>query len=289
MPRAVHQRSKRRARRPVPRLKRRLGRAPTLAPTRAPTLRTLHVILVLKKGKVDKLADGAGTAASAAADKDAEAPSGASADSSESAAVSPSATAAVASDTSPPRKRARSASRSPSPERTNRQNKRKHHHRTPSQNSDATTATSGNLEATQEVASNLCGILIGRGGSIISQMRAQSGSRITISPAGQTPSTRTICYTGTASAIALAQSLVVQQLRSNNAPLDALGAASAPAPAGTAIRKNNMTRTETIACPMTHVGGLIGKGGSVINQLRAQSGAELRSEIKSQVQCIAML
>ena len=190
--------------------------------------------------------------------KDGEAPSGPLF--SESAAVSPSATAAVASDTSPPRKRARSASRSPSPERTNPAKQAKTSpSSTPSQNSDATTATSGNLEATQEVASNLCGILIGRGGSIISQMRAQSGSRITISPAGQTPSTRTICYTGTASAIALAQSLVVQQLRSNNAPLDALGAASAPAPAGTAIRKNNMTRTETIACPMTHVGGLIGK------------------------------
>ena len=141
----------------------------------------------------------------------------------------------------------------------------------------AAAAPAAELEATQEVASNLCGILIGRGGSIISQMRTHSGARITISPGGQTATTRTICYTGTAGAIAMAQSLVAQQLQNNNAPPQALGAPSAPVPAGTAKRSNNpmSTQTETLQCPMTHIGGLIGKGGSVINQLRSQSGCRI--------------
>jgi predicted RNA-binding protein YlqC (UPF0109 family) len=132
------------------------------------------------------------------------------------------------------------------------------------------------------------GAVIGKGGSAVREIKDQSGaSQIGIAnPDPATPTERLCTITGTAQAVQAAIYLIRQRVESQSA----MPAAPAPGPPFGALSFGGQTQfgfgsptslppapqlVEKIAIPTECSGSVIGKGGSVISEMKAQSGCTI--------------
>jgi len=123
------------------------------------------------------------------------------------------------------------------------------------------TAVAGLNQTTQtlECEPGLVGRIIGRGGETIRDLQLRCGAKIQIDqnlPEGQP---RKVMITGTEPAVTAGVALVQQLLRGDT-DYRAIGGAS----------------TQTIDCPKSLVGKIIGRGGEIIRQLQQMSGAHVQ-------------
>eukprot|EP00457_Paulinella_chromatophora_P005632 gb/GEZN01005649.1/.p1 GENE.gb/GEZN01005649.1/~~gb/GEZN01005649.1/.p1 ORF type:complete len:553 (-),score=82.33 gb/GEZN01005649.1/:77-1735(-) len=112
------------------------------------------------------------------------------------------------------------------------------------------------------------GAVIGKGGSVISHIKAQSGTQITISdPDPKNPNERTVNISGTTQGVETAIYLIKQRVDQPTTGGAAIGGATS-FPGGEA--------TEKMSIPSSSAGSVIGKGGSVISDIKSQSGCHIR-------------
>ena len=119
---------------------------------------------------------------------------------------------------------------------------------------------------TISVESNLAGCVIGRGGTVIKSTREQSGANVNVSKEEVAPGLREVTITGQAHQVAAAKELVTAQVDAKKQQQEESGESSGPPPGQT---------TTIMQVPNAKVGGLIGKGGSSINDIRNRSGCRI--------------
>jgi polyribonucleotide nucleotidyltransferase len=125
-------------------------------------------------------------------------------------------------------------------------------------------------EQTQKIAiPTICaGSVIGKGGTIIADIKAQSGCQIRIADPEQTsPNERVVTVTGTPAGIQTAVYLIRQRVEQPYGPPPG-GFAGDSAGVGDSSQK--------IAIPTVCAGAVIGKGGTIINDIKGQSGCQIR-------------
>jgi len=112
------------------------------------------------------------------------------------------------------------------------------------------------------------GTIIGKGGSKVKKVREQSGCKVTIAELGPGEAERLVSIAGSPTAVNVATQLIVDLLEVSDAALqaDPLASLDAPPHAYKLLLTNNQ------------VGGIIGKGGRTISQMREQSGASIKAE-----------
>lgn len=128
------------------------------------------------------------------------------------------------------------------------------------------------------VPSHQIGSVIGRGGSVIKELIAKSGCRIQIEQKetmmpGATQ--RSVTITGTGSQVQHAQQMISQQLAQETART----AGGRPPMGGGGAGDT----TKIIQVPIAAIGGIIGRGGSLIKQLIQESGARIQIQQKHEV------
>jgi len=127
-------------------------------------------------------------------------------------------------------------------------------------------------ETTQKIAiPTICaGSVIGKGGTIIADIKAQSGCQIRLAdPEPTSPNERVVTVTGTPQGIQTAVYLIRQRVEQPYTTLSGVpGPAFGTDPSGETSQK--------IAIPTACAGAVIGKGGTIINDIKAQSGCQIR-------------
>jgi transcription antitermination factor NusA-like protein len=116
------------------------------------------------------------------------------------------------------------------------------------------------------IPSSLAGCVIGRGGTVIKSTREQSGANVNVSKEEISPGLREVTLTGQAHEVAAARTMVEAQVEAKKQQNAESGETDGP-PAN-AI-------TVIMVVPNAKVGGLIGKGGSSINEIRNASGCRI--------------
>jgi predicted RNA-binding protein YlqC (UPF0109 family) len=127
-------------------------------------------------------------------------------------------------------------------------------------------------EQTQKIAiPTICaGSVIGKGGTIIADIKAQSGCQIRIAdPEQSSPNERVVTVTGTPAGIQTAVYLIRQRVEQPYGPPPG-GFPGDPAGVG------GGDSTQKIAIPTVCAGAVIGKGGTIINDIKGQSGCQIR-------------
>ncbi|KAJ7545093.1 hypothetical protein O6H91_09G107100 [Diphasiastrum complanatum] len=142
------------------------------------------------------------------------------------------------------------------------------------------------------VPSNQVGCLLGRGGKIIEQMREESGAQIRILPRDQLPvcalvSDEVVQLFGEANAVRKALRLISSRLLENT-PRDRYQSSSNSS-VGEALSKHNSFYGQARSPPgfnsssraescVDRIGSIIGRGGSIIQNLREETGAKIKVE-----------
>lgn len=136
----------------------------------------------------------------------------------------------------------------------------------------------------------LVGAIIGRGGEVIKNTSVSSGARISVSNQPLPNSTdKAITVTGTPQAIQAAAQIILQQIDENplranvrSFPYHPIATVFPPQAAATPFsvllgqpNQNLPAVTQKIAIPSNASGAIIGKGGSVIRDLRLQSQCQI--------------
>ena len=116
------------------------------------------------------------------------------------------------------------------------------------------------------VPSNLAGCVIGRGGTVIKATREQSGANVSVSKEEVSPGLREVTITGQAHQVDAARQMVTAQVEAKKQQQEESGENEGPPPG---------TLTTIMQVPNSKVGGLIGKGGSSINDIRQRSGCRI--------------
>ena len=119
---------------------------------------------------------------------------------------------------------------------------------------------------TVSVPSNLAGCVIGRGGTVIKATREASGANVNVSKEEIAPGLREVSISGQAHQVQAARLLVIAQVEAKKQQNEEAGESEGPPPG---------TTTTVIQVPNSKVGGLIGKGGSSINEIRNVSGCRI--------------
>jgi far upstream element-binding protein len=122
------------------------------------------------------------------------------------------------------------------------------------------------ITQTISIPSNLAGCVIGRGGTVIKATREQSGANVNVSKEEVSPGLREVTLTGQAHEVAAARTMVEAQVEAKKQQNEESGENNGPPPG---------TITTIIQVPNAKVGGLIGKGGSSINEIRNRSGCRI--------------
>jgi len=121
-------------------------------------------------------------------------------------------------------------------------------------------ASGSNVE-TLTIPASAAGSVIGKGGHVISSVKMQSGCSIAIAdPAPESPNERVVTVTGSATGIQTAMYMIRQ-----------LVATATPLAGGVA----QDSKTQTLTIPTACGGLVIGKGGSSIRDIQAQSGCNV--------------
>eukprot|EP00808_Paulinella_micropora_P027763 g31647.t1 len=133
---------------------------------------------------------------------------------------------------------------------------RRPRNRTPA-GAGASSPHAGGVESFYMIPTSGAGALIGKGGSIINNIKAQSGTQIIISdPEPSNPAERKVKITGPAQGVEIALQRIKQLFSTTE---------DSGAPKETAF----------YMIPTASAGSLIGKGGSIIGHIKAQSGTQI--------------
>eukprot|EP00898_Chlorokybus_atmophyticus_P001178 jgi/Chlat1/2060/Chrsp17S02529 len=133
------------------------------------------------------------------------------------------------------------------------------------------------------ISSSQVGCLLGKGGSVISQMRESSGASIRILPRDQAPACvqhgdELLQVSGSAAAVQMALRAVSMRLRSNP-PKPARGGREAHArrvEGGDSLPTAGSEVLFRVLLASSAVGGIIGKGGSMVQSIRDETGARIK-------------
>lgn len=135
------------------------------------------------------------------------------------------------------------------------------------------------------VSMGVVGSIIGRGGSIINNLMAQSGARIQMQQKDElSPSAtqRGITLSGSVSQVAEAERLILQIVAQNLLPSGSSGGGGSGGGGGGYGYDSgaSSSTSQTITVPISSIGSIIGRGGSVIRGLIEQSGANIKIQQK---------
>ncbi|KAG2182552.1 hypothetical protein INT43_007483, partial [Umbelopsis isabellina] len=122
---------------------------------------------------------------------------------------------------------------------------------------EPTTETSAHISLRAIVSTKDAGVIIGKGGKNVSEIREQSGAKVTISEMVHGALERILSASGPLDAVALAFSLVSRKILQESP--------SSP--------EQDQIVTIRLLVPDNRMGSLIGKGGSVIKTIQEDSGA----------------
>jgi len=126
------------------------------------------------------------------------------------------------------------------------------------------------------VPNTQAGALIGKGGCAIRTVRETSGAKINVSD--NSGLDRIVTITGSQSSVQLAYTLINQNIAACAAPGEHSNLKVAPASA-----PDMEQHTVRLLVPDSQAGGLIGKGGAMINAIRTQSGAHVKVANKGEM------
>jgi len=145
---------------------------------------------------------------------------------------------------------------------------------------DADAPAGDNLTLRMWFSNIEAGTIIGKGGANVKGVREQSGCKVSIAEmAGGGSTDRLVSVTGAATAIQHATELILAVLEANaKEPADPVqAAAEGGLPA-------SPSHTLKLMLSNNQVGGVIGKGGASIKQMREESGASVKVETASPLQ-----
>ncbi|KAF8387190.1 hypothetical protein PRIPAC_76332, partial [Pristionchus pacificus] len=124
------------------------------------------------------------------------------------------------------------------------------------------------------VPDNSVGLVIGKGGSEITQIQAQSGARVQMAPESTGDGTRQCTLQGTKMAVERAKQLIHDVITRANARR-AGGGSLDNGSGGINIQLGPNAITYDMLIPGTKCGLIIGKAGETIRQLQEQSGVKM--------------
>jgi len=128
------------------------------------------------------------------------------------------------------------------------------------------------VDTSQKIAiPTVCaGAVIGKGGTIIADIKAQSGCQIRIAdPETSTPNERVVTVTGSPQGIQTAVYLIRQRVEQ---PYGPYGTAYSSGESGALGSESS----QKIAIPTACAGAVIGKSGTIIADIKQQSGCQIR-------------
>jgi len=143
----------------------------------------------------------------------------------------------------------------------------------------------GVISESLSVEGKYVGAIIGQGGRNIKGTRTTSGASVNIANAEPGATEREVTFTGTQEQVTLAKQLVEAQVAAEG---DATGTGGAGGGFGMAAGGGGDQllpgeTTATMSVPSSSVGGIIGRGGSVIKHIRASSGCRIRVQDSSEL------
>lgn len=126
-----------------------------------------------------------------------------------------------------------------------------------------------NISMRALIANNDAGLIIGKAGRTVADIRERSGAKVNVSENHPGVTERILTVSGPLDAVASAFSLVAQQV--------AMGLISEDQRAGVATATDPKQRTVAIRLLIPHprMGGIIGKGGARIREIQEQSAARI--------------
>ncbi|PPD76146.1 hypothetical protein GOBAR_DD26930 [Gossypium barbadense] len=128
------------------------------------------------------------------------------------------------------------------------------------------------------VSSDQIGCIIGKGGQIVQNIRSETGAQIRILkddlPSCALPTDELVQISGEAAVVKKALHQIASRLHENPSRSQHLLASAID-------ERSSKEFSLRIVCPNANIGGVIGKGGAIINQIRQESGAVIKVDSSS--------